>query len=60
MHPPTVEKLEAKLAQAIADVFDKLDSKRRPIVPSVRTLHLMAKAAVTVYEAAVENGLAED
>jgi len=26
-----------------------------PLLPSQQTMHLMAKAAVTVYEAAVEN-----
>jgi len=29
--------------------------KKLPLLPSQHTMHLMAKAAVTVYEAAVEN-----
>jgi len=30
-------------------------STRLPLLPSQQTMHLMAKAAVAVYEAAVEN-----
>jgi hypothetical protein len=29
--------------------------KKLPLLPSRHTMHLMAKAAVTVYEAAVDN-----
>ena len=29
--------------------------KKLPLLPSRQTMHLMAKSAVTVYEAAVEN-----
>lgn len=29
--------------------------KKLPLLPNRRTMHLMAKAAVTVYEAAMEN-----
>jgi hypothetical protein len=32
-----------------------MDIKKLPLLPARHTMHLMAKAAVTVYEAAVEN-----
>ena len=55
MEPRTVEKLEEKIEEAIAEVIVKMGLKKLPIVPARHTVHLMAKAAVTVYEAAVEN-----
>ena len=55
MDPKTVEKLEAKIETAIAEVIGKLGLKKLPHLPDHRTVHLMAKAAVTIYEAAVEN-----
>ena len=55
MEPKTVEKLEVKIEEAIAEVIVKMGLKKLPLLPSRRTVHLMAKAAVTVYEAAVEN-----
>ena len=56
MQPKTVRKLEKELEQAIADVIvGRLGLKRLPLLPSRQTMHLMAKAAVAVYEAAVEN-----
>jgi hypothetical protein len=56
-HEPTntVDQLEDRIEQAIAEVIAKLGLKRLPLVPSQHTLHLMAKAAVAVYESAVEN-----
>jgi len=33
----------------------KWNLKRLPLLPDQRTFHLMAKAAVTVYETAVQN-----
>ena len=60
MDPKTVEKLEEKLKEAIAEVVMKLGLKKLPLLPSDRTMHLMAKAAVTVYEAAVENQRPEE
>ena len=54
MESKTVEKLEKQIEQAIADVIVTMGLKRLPLLPSRHTLHLMAKAAVTVYEAAVE------
>jgi hypothetical protein len=55
MNPTTVEKLEDRIQEAIAAVIAKLGLKRLPLLPSQQTMHLMAKAAVTVYETAVEN-----
>jgi hypothetical protein len=55
MDPKTVEKLEGTIEEAIAEIFVKMGVKKLPLLPSPHTMHLMAKAAVTVYEAAVEN-----
>lgn len=55
MDPKTVEKLEEKIAEAIAEVFVKMGLKKLPLLPSHHTQHLMAKAAVAVYESAAEN-----
>lgn len=48
--PELVDELEPELERAIADVVDRLEL---PIGPDKRTMHLMAKAATAVYEAAV-------
>jgi malic enzyme len=58
--PKTVEKLEDKIAEAIAEVIVKMGLKKLPLLPARRTMHLMAKAAVAVYESAVENQQSED
>lgn len=55
MEPKTVEKLEEKIEEAVAEIIAKMGIKKLPLLPSGHTMHLMAKAAVTVYEAAVEN-----
>ena len=55
MDPKAVEKLEGKIEEAISEVIVKMGLKRLPLLPSRQTMHLMAKAAVTVYQAAVEN-----
>jgi hypothetical protein len=59
MDSKTIEKLEGKLQQAIAEVIMKMGLKRLPLLPSNETMHLMAKAAVAVYESAVENSQPE-
>ena len=46
-----VEKLERELEEAISDVYSRLGLRKLPQLPSRHTIHLMAKAAVTVYEA---------
>ena len=55
MEARIVEKLEEKIEEAIAEIIVKMGLKKLPLMPTPRTMHLMAKAAVTVYEAAVEN-----
>ena len=55
MDPKTVEKLEGKIEEAIAEIIVKMGVRKLPLLPSRHTMHLMAKAAVAVYEAAVEN-----
>jgi hypothetical protein len=51
MDPKTVEKLEGEIEKAIAHVVNRMGLKRLLLLPSPRTMHLMAKAAVSVYEA---------
>jgi hypothetical protein len=60
MDQKTVEKLEEKIEEAIAQVMTTMGLKKLPLLPSRRTMHLMAKAAVAVYEAAVENQRLEE
>jgi hypothetical protein len=55
MDEKTVRRLEHDVEDAIAEVVARLGLRRLPLVPSQQTMHLMAKAAVTVYESAVEN-----
>jgi hypothetical protein len=55
MDPKTVEKLESKIEGAIAEIMVRMGVRKLPLLPSRHTMHLMAKAAVAVYEAAVEN-----
>jgi tetrahydromethanopterin S-methyltransferase subunit A len=55
MEPKTVEKLERKIEKAIAEIIMNMGVRKLPLLPSRHTMHLMAKAAVAVYEAAVEN-----
>ena len=54
MDPKLVRKLEEEIEDAIAEVIG-VGLKKLPLQPSRQTMHLMAKAAVTVYEAAIEN-----
>ncbi len=60
MDPKTVEKLEEKVEEAIAEVVVKMGLKKLPLLPSRHTMQMMAKAAVAVYEAAVENQQREE
>ena len=51
-----IRKLEKELTKAIGDVVVvRLGLKRLPLLPSHRTLEMMAKAAVAVYEGAVDD-----
>lgn len=60
MEQKIVKKLESEIEEAIAEVIMKMGLKRLPLLPSRQTMHLMSKAAVTVYETAVENRQKED
>jgi hypothetical protein len=60
MESKTVEKLEEKIEEAIAEIILKMGLKKLPLLPARHTMHLMSKAAVAVYEAAVENRRREE
>ena len=55
MEQKTVRTLERELEAAIAHVIARMGLKKLPLLPSRQTMQLMAKAAVSVYESAVEN-----
>ena len=55
MDHKTVEKLEGKIEDAIAETILEMGIRELRLLPSRHTMHLMAKAAVAVYEAAVES-----
>lgn len=55
MDQRVVKKLERNIEEAIAEVIMKMGLRDLPLLPSGQTMHLMSKAAVTVYETAVEN-----
>jgi hypothetical protein len=54
MDHQTIKHLECDIEHAIAEVIMRMGLKRLPLLPSRRTIHLMAKAAVAVYQAVVE------
>ena len=55
MKQKAVSALEQNLENAILRVIMRsIKGRRIPLLPSHRTIHLMAKAAVVVYETAVE------
>jgi len=47
--------LVRELDEAIAQVIVRVGLKKLPLPPDRHTMHSMAKAAVAVYEAAIEN-----
>lgn len=55
MESKNVRELEHEIEMALARAMERLEADDLPLRPTQATLHLMAKAAVTVYEAAVEN-----
>jgi hypothetical protein len=56
MDQKVVRALEKEIAASVAEVVSRLRRRNDlPFTPCQQTLHLMAKAAVTVYEAAAEN-----
>lgn len=56
MEQRAVRQLERDLEEAIAGAILANRLTKLPLLPSQQTMHLMAKAAVAVYESAVENG----
>lgn len=61
MDPKTVKKLEEKIEEAIAEVIVvKMGLKKLPLLPAHHTMHMMAKAAVSVYEAVAEHPQQEE
>ncbi len=60
MDQKTVEKLEEKIEESVAEVIVKMGLRKLPLLPSRYTIQMMAKAAVAVYEAAVENQRREE
>lgn len=54
MERKTLEKLEGKIEEAIANIIVTMGVRKLPLLPSRHTMHWMAKAAVAVYEGAVE------
>ena len=55
MDQKIVKKLEGKIEDAIAEIIVTMGLKKLPLLPARQTMNLMAKAAVAVYEAEVEN-----
>ncbi len=55
MDEKIVRKLEKRIEKAIIEVTTDMGLRSLPLLPSQQTIHLMAKAAVAVYEAADEN-----
>ena len=56
MDQKTVNKLEKKIEDAIAEVIIGMGFRKLPLLPARPTMQMMAKAAVAVYEAVVEEG----
>ena len=54
MKETLVAKLENVIEQAIAKALESKKLKRLPVKPRKEITHLMAKAAVAVYEGVVE------
>jgi hypothetical protein len=54
MDQRAVDRLEREIEQAIAGIVARLGLKKLPLLPSQQTMRMMAKAAVAVYEAAVD------
>jgi hypothetical protein len=54
MHEKVLHKLEKSIGKAVLELICDMGVKRLPLL-SRQTMHLMAKAAVAVYEATVEN-----
>ena len=55
MEPRIVRELEREIERLLLTWFQDMRPEQIPLHPSHRTIHLMAKAATSVYEAAEEN-----
>ena len=55
MEQRTVRRLEKELEDSVAEVIGRLGLRHLPLLPSRRTMHAMAKAAVAVYEAVTDD-----
>jgi hypothetical protein len=55
MDPKVAKRPEREPEKAIIEVVCRLGLKRLPLPPAHRTLTMMAKAAVAVYQQAVDN-----
>ena len=60
MDQEIVDRLEREIEQAIAGVVTRLGLKKLPLLPSQKTMRMMAKAAVAVYEASADECRPED
>ena len=55
MDPKVAKRLERELEKAIIEVVCRLGLKKLPLLPSQGTMTMMAKAAVAVYEEAMDS-----
>jgi hypothetical protein len=55
MDQKVAKRLEREIEKAIIEVICRLGLKRLPLLPAHRTMTMMAKAAVAVYEQAVDS-----
>jgi hypothetical protein len=53
-------KLEKEIENAIMEVIGRLGLRHLPLLPTQATMHLMAKAAVVVYETAARRCSAKE
>ena len=60
MDPRIVRRLEDAIEESISRIFRQMGLGELPLLPSPRTTHLMAKAAVAVYESALDNSRHHD
>ena len=55
-----VRRLEKELEEAIGEAFGRTGSRKPAIRPTGHTIHMMAKAAVAVYEAVIEDSVPQE
>jgi hypothetical protein len=54
MDQKVVKRLEREIEKAVSEVILTLNLKKLPLLPPNRTMQMMARAAVAVYEAEVD------